>query len=70
MFHAPWRHPERPLIIDAYWDNPIGGNELATESRVAAIIHKASEMARFGFSRGAGLFGTIGPWLGHDNFNC
>ena len=43
MFHAPWRHPERPLIIDAYWDNPIDWNELATESRVAAIIHKASE---------------------------
>lgn len=43
MFHAPWRHPERPLVIDAYWDNPIEWGKLAAEGRVAGMIHKASE---------------------------
>ncbi|HQE82255.1 MAG TPA: glycoside hydrolase family 25 protein [Candidatus Hydrogenedentes bacterium] len=43
IFDAPWRHPDRPLIIDAYWDNPLDWDKLATETRVAAIIHKASE---------------------------
>jgi GH25 family lysozyme M1 (1,4-beta-N-acetylmuramidase) len=31
------------LIIDAYWDNPIDWEKLATETRVIGVIHKASE---------------------------
>ena len=38
----PWNNPESAIVIDAYYANSIDWNLLATEPRVAAIIHKAT----------------------------
>ena len=43
LLDAPWKHPNCALIIDAYWDNPIDWDALATEKRVVAVIHKATQ---------------------------
>ncbi len=42
-FFTPWTLPQRPLVIDAYYQNPIDWEQLATEPRVVGIIHKATE---------------------------
>jgi GH25 family lysozyme M1 (1,4-beta-N-acetylmuramidase) len=39
----PWKHPSCGLVIDAYWDNPIDWDALATEKRVVAVVHKATQ---------------------------
>jgi GH25 family lysozyme M1 (1,4-beta-N-acetylmuramidase) len=41
-FDAPWSDPEIALVIDPYYANSIDWDELATEPRVVAIIHKAT----------------------------
>jgi lysozyme len=41
-FDAPWTDPNVALVIDLYHANSIDWNELATEPRVVAIIHKAT----------------------------
>lgn len=41
-FDAPWKDPAVTLVIDPYYANSIDWDKLATEPRVAAIIHKAT----------------------------
>src|SRR5262245_15196140 len=41
-FQQPWNDPEVPLLIDPYYANSIEWDELKTEPRVAAIIHKST----------------------------
>jgi GH25 family lysozyme M1 (1,4-beta-N-acetylmuramidase) len=41
-FDQPWKDPNVPLILDPYYDNPIDWGQLATEPRVAAVIHRAT----------------------------
>ncbi|HKX26928.1 MAG TPA: glycoside hydrolase family 25 protein [Blastocatellia bacterium] len=41
-FKAPWEDPQVPLIIDAYFKNNIDWEELETETRVSAMIHKST----------------------------
>ena len=42
-FRAPWKDNTKAIVIDAYYQNDIDWTALATEPRVAGIIHKASE---------------------------
>ncbi|MFL5763993.1 MAG: glycoside hydrolase family 25 protein [Bacteroidia bacterium] len=39
----PWKDSTRAIIIDPYCDNPINFDQLITDKRVVAIIHKASQ---------------------------
>ena len=41
-FHAPWKNPNVALVIDPFEGNEIDWEELATEKRVVAIIHRAT----------------------------
>ena len=41
-FDHPWNNPKSGIVIDAYYANSIDWNQLATEPRVVAIIHKAT----------------------------
>jgi len=41
-FDRPWSDPRTALVIDLYSANSIDWNQLATEPRVTAIIHKAT----------------------------
>ena len=41
-FDAPWKDPSVALVIDPFYANSIDWNKLATESRVVAVIHKAT----------------------------
>lgn len=41
-FDSPWKDPTVALVIDPYYANSIDWEKLATESRVVAIIHKAT----------------------------
>jgi len=45
-FERPWVSPAAPLILDCYHANAIDWNQLATEPRVVAIIHKATTGSR------------------------
>ena len=40
-FESPWMDPSVALVIDPYWMNTIDWEQLATDRRVAGIIHKA-----------------------------
>src|SRR5688500_13712387 len=42
-FKAPWKEPDKAIVLDAYWKNKLVWDDLANEPRVAGIIHKASE---------------------------
>lgn len=42
-FKEPWKDAARPFILDPFYRNAIDWDRLATEPRVIAIIHKASE---------------------------
>jgi len=42
----PWRLPQSSIIIDAYAGNHIDWDAMATDTQVAAVIHKASEGLR------------------------
>src|SRR6476620_7564679 len=42
-FIQPWNDTTRAIIIDAYYLNDINWKKMATDTRVAAVIHKASE---------------------------
>ncbi len=41
-FSSPWKDPQTALVIDPYYANAINWDKLATETRVAAIIHKST----------------------------
>lgn len=41
-FNSPWKDPQTALVIDPFYANDIDWGELATESRVVAIIHKST----------------------------
>lgn len=41
-FDHPWNDAKRALLIDPYHGNSIDWNQLSTEPRVVAIIHKAT----------------------------
>jgi lysozyme len=38
----PWKIETNPLLIDAYYQNPIDWDEMAKDQRVVGIIHKAN----------------------------
>jgi lysozyme len=42
-FSTPWTDGASAIVIDPYQDNSIDWNKLATDKRVVAIIHKATE---------------------------
>ena len=41
-FNEPWKNPQIALAIDPYEGNEIEWEQLATDTRVAAIIHRAT----------------------------
>jgi GH25 family lysozyme M1 (1,4-beta-N-acetylmuramidase) len=41
-FDAPWKEPGKALAIDAFEGNDIKWDKLATEPRVAAVIHRST----------------------------
>jgi lysozyme len=41
-FNEPWKHPNTALAIDPYERNDIDWEQLATDKRVVAIIHRAT----------------------------
>src|SRR5215470_16605758 len=41
-FNQPWKNPEVALAIDPYEGNAIDWDQLATDKRVVAIIHRAT----------------------------
>ena len=41
-FNEPWKNPNVAIAIDPYEGNPIDWAQLATDKRVAAIIHRAT----------------------------
>lgn len=41
-FNEPWKNPKVAIAIDPYEGNPIDWNLLATDTRVVAIIHRAT----------------------------
>jgi hypothetical protein len=41
-FNEPWKNPKIALAIDPYEGNPIAWDQLATDVRVVAIIHRAT----------------------------
>ncbi len=43
QLNAPWRNPEFAIVIDLYSGNEIDWDKIATDKRVTAIIHKATE---------------------------
>lgn len=42
-FHEPWKDPTKAIVLDSFWKNKLDLSALAEDSRVAGIIHKASE---------------------------
>ena len=42
-FQSPWMDPSAALVIDPYWMNSIDWEQLATDRRVAGVIHKATQ---------------------------
>src|SRR5262245_1450669 len=44
-FRHPWTDPTRAIVVDPYRGNTIDWNLLATDPRVVAIVHKATEGA-------------------------
>jgi len=42
-FRAPWEDGKSAIVIDPYAENTIDWDELETDQRVAAVIHKATE---------------------------
>jgi len=42
-FNQPWLNEKSVIIIDAYADNSINWEEMKTDSKVVAVIHKATE---------------------------
>lgn len=53
-FKEPWKDSTTALVIDPYHENGLNFDQLATEPRVAGIIHKASE----GLQTDGELYGT------------
>jgi GH25 family lysozyme M1 (1,4-beta-N-acetylmuramidase) len=45
-FNAPWTDGDRAIVIDPYEGNRIDWDKLATDKRVVAIIHRATEGMR------------------------
>lgn len=42
-FESPWKDESRALVIDPYWMNSIDWDRMATDGRVAGVIHKATQ---------------------------
>jgi len=41
-FSEPWKDKSKAIVIDPYEGNSIGWDKLAADSRVVAIIHRAT----------------------------
>ncbi len=41
-FQKPWKNNNMAIVIDPYEENPINWEQLATDKRVAGIIHRAT----------------------------
>ena len=41
-FNEPWKNPKVALAIDPYEENDINWDKLSTDTRVVAIIHRAT----------------------------
>ena len=41
-FNEPWKNPNIALAIDPYEGNDINWDKLATDTRVVAVIHRAT----------------------------
>lgn len=41
-FDSPWKNPDTSIVIDAYQNNAIDWDRMATDSRMAAVIHRSS----------------------------
>lgn len=42
-FNEPWKSPDTAIVIDAFYNNSINWGEMRNDTRVAGIIHKATE---------------------------
>ena len=42
-FDSPWTDSTSALVIDPYWMNSIDWDRMATDPRVAGVIHKATQ---------------------------
>jgi GH25 family lysozyme M1 (1,4-beta-N-acetylmuramidase) len=42
-FSRPWDNPDTAIVLDPYAGNSIDWDQVATDKRVAAVIHKASQ---------------------------
>jgi lysozyme len=81
-FSQPWKNPNIALAIDPYEGNPIDWNQLATDKRVVAIIHRATtgfradqkyaerkiEAKKRGYKWGAYHFGKPGDPIKQADF--
>jgi len=41
-FNRPWTNPTTAIVLDPYEGNPIDWNKVATDPRVAAVIHRGT----------------------------
>lgn len=41
-YQAPWKNPQTVIVIDAYQGNAIDWTKMATDPRVAGVIHRSS----------------------------
>lgn len=41
-FNSPWKRQDTTIVIDAYEGNPINWNSMATDPKVAGVIHRSS----------------------------
>ena len=81
-FSEPWKHPNIAIAIDPFEGNDINWDELATDTRVVAIIHRATigdrqdrkyaerrdEARKRGYKWGAYHFGKPGDPIKQADF--
>ncbi len=81
-FSEPWKNPRVALAIDPYQGNDINWDKLATDTRVVAIIHRATigdrvdrkyaerrdEAKRRGYKWGAYHYGKPGDPIKQADF--
>jgi len=82
VFNEPWKNPNVALAIDPFEGNPIDWDQLATDKRVVAIIHRATigdrvdkkyaerklEAKRRGYKWGAYHYGKPGDPIKQADF--
>lgn len=81
-FNEPWKNPNVAIAIDPFEGNPIDWEQLATDKRVVAIIHRAtigfradtkyaerkSEAKKRGYKWGAYHYGKAGDAIKQADF--